>query len=107
MPSATLGYLAVLREHLSASPVVLLGVFVLLAAALVAAILGSRLAALVLVPLAVIWLVVNRQVEGATLVVLSTRHGITVADLLSIVAFGVASWRLVPVVTGCLTRSGR
>lgn len=47
-------------------------------------------AAAVLVVVAVLWVFVNGPVEGATLVVLSAQHGITVADLLSVVLLLVA-----------------
>ncbi|MFC5063059.1 hypothetical protein [Actinomycetospora atypica] len=40
--------------------------------------------------LAGIWVLVNKPVEGPTLLVLSPSHGVTFADLLSLVALGVA-----------------
>lgn len=44
---------------------------------------------------AVIWVLVN-PVEGATLVVVTPDHGLTVADLLSFAALAVAAGLLVP-----------
>ena len=46
--------------------------------------------ALGLVLLAGVWVLVNKSVEGPTLLVLSPSHGVTFADLLSLVAVGVA-----------------
>lgn len=43
-----------------------------------------------LVVLAGVWVLVNKPVEGPTLLVLSPSHGVTFADLLSLVALGVA-----------------
>lgn len=43
-----------------------------------------------LVVAAGIWVLVNKPVEGPTLLVLSPSHGVTFADLLSLVALGVA-----------------
>ncbi|MCD2186892.1 hypothetical protein [Actinomycetospora soli] len=52
--------------------------------------------AVVLVVLAGVWVVVNKAVEGPTLLVLSTRHGLTVADLLSVAALVTAGHLLRP-----------
>ncbi|GLZ55687.1 hypothetical protein [Actinomycetospora sp. NBRC 106378] len=46
--------------------------------------------AVVLVAVAGIWVVVNKAVEGPTLLVLTPRHGLTVADLLSVAALVTA-----------------
>jgi hypothetical protein len=58
---------------------------------------GDRWAALALIPLSLAWLLFNGPFEGPTLVVLSWSHGITLSDLLSVIGFGLAGWRLVPV----------
>lgn len=55
-----------------------------------------RVAAGTLVAAGLVWILVNGPVEGATLVVLTYNHGITVADLASVAAFaagGVLWWR--------------
>ena len=44
-----------------------------------------------LVVLAGVWVLVNKPVEGPTLLVLSPSHGVTFADLFSLVALGVAA----------------
>jgi hypothetical protein len=44
-----------------------------------------------LVGLAGVWVLVNKPVEGPTLLVLSPSHGVTLADLISLVALGVAA----------------
>jgi hypothetical protein len=54
-----------------------------------------RIAAAVLVVAAVVWLRVNGSVEGPVLVVLSPSHGVTVADLASVLAVLLAGWLLV------------
>lgn len=51
--------------------------------------------ALGLVVVAVIWVLVDGPVEGATLVVVTPDHGLTVADLLSFAALAVAAVLLV------------
>ena len=45
-----------------------------------------------LLGVAVLWLRTDKPVEGTTLVVLGTRHGITVADLLVALPLAVAAW---------------
>lgn len=56
---------------------------------------GPRwLLATVLVVAAGVWVVVNKAVEGPTLLVITTRHGLTVADLLAVAAL-VAAGHLV------------
>lgn len=52
--------------------------------------LGRLVLAGVLVIGAVLWLRVNKPVEGRTLIELSSRHGITTADLLSLAALLLA-----------------
>ena len=53
---------------------------------------GRRvLMAILLVIAAVIWVRINGPVEGRTLLVLSQNHGITVADMLSVVALAMAA----------------
>lgn len=55
------------------------------------------LLAVVLVGAAGVWAVVNKTVEGPTLLVLTPRHGFTVADLLSVAALLTAGHLLRPV----------
>ena len=45
-----------------------------------------RVLAGVLVVLAVVWVLVDKPVEGPTVLVLTRHHGVTVADLLSVAA---------------------
>jgi hypothetical protein len=85
---------ALARDLVTAHPVLVLAFLVAMAAVVVATIRGSRLAALGLIPMSLVWLVINRPVEGPTLLVLSWSHGITVADLLSVAGLGLAGWRL-------------
>ena len=47
--------------------------------------------AVVLVVVAGIWILVNGPVEGRTLVVVTPQHGLTVADLFSLIALAVAA----------------
>ncbi|GAA4856930.1 hypothetical protein GCM10023201_59310 [Actinomycetospora corticicola] len=49
-----------------------------------------RVLAVLLVVAAGVWVVVNKAVEGPTLLVITTRHGLTVADLFSIAALVAA-----------------
>jgi Na+-transporting methylmalonyl-CoA/oxaloacetate decarboxylase beta subunit len=55
---------------------------------------GSRVSALLLIPVSLLWLLVNAPFEGPTLVVISWSHGITGSDLLSAGALALAAWRL-------------
>ncbi len=59
--------------------------------------LGRVWAAVLVVPLAGVWVLTNRTVEGPTLWALSWNHGVTLADLLSVIAVALAAWRLLPV----------
>lgn len=95
-------YLAQLRERMSYSPSVMLTVLGCLLLAGLAALAGSRLAALALVPLSVAWVLSNQLVEGPVLVIVTWKHGITAADLLSAAALLVAGWRLTPPVLAVL-----
>lgn len=52
---------------------------------------GRRVLAVVLVVLAVVWVLVDGPVEGRVLVVFNRTHGLTVADLASVVAVLVAA----------------
>src|SRR5690242_1240832 len=83
-----------IRELAGMAPGLGLLVLVLLVAAAIVAIRGSRLAALALVPLSIVWLVVNSPFEGPTLLVLSSSHGLTMADLISLAGLTISSWRL-------------
>ncbi len=49
-----------------------------------------RVLAVLLVVAAGVWVVVNKAVEGPTLLVITSRHGLTVADLFSIAALVTA-----------------
>lgn len=106
-PSALYHRLAELRDVMSTSPVVVLGVLAALALCMVAAVAGSRWAAAALIPLAGAWLMSNQLVEGDTLLVLSWHHGVTMADLVSVAALVVAGWRLIPPVAAFLFAAPR
>ncbi|AZG48048.1 hypothetical protein [Gordonia insulae] len=54
----------------------------------------GRLSAAVLIVVAGAWIVFNGPLEGATLVVISDRHGVTESDLLSVAGFAIAGWAL-------------
>jgi hypothetical protein len=43
---------------------------------------------------AVLWLFVNRPMEGPVLLVVTESHGLTAGDLAGLVALGLAGWRL-------------
>ena len=83
-----------MRAHATASgvvPVVLLVVLV----ALTLATLGARgrprrIAAVLLLPAAVAWVLFNGPIEGPILMTFSENHGLTVSDLLAVVAVVVA-----------------
>lgn len=51
---------------------------------------GRRVLAVVLVVAAIVWLPLNKAVEGPKLLVLSRTHAVTTADLLSVVLVLVA-----------------
>ncbi|WP_338325460.1 hypothetical protein [Prescottella subtropica] len=51
----------------------------------------SRPAAVCLVVLAVVWVLVNGPIEGHILWTLTPEHGVTVSDLLSVIAIVVAA----------------
>jgi hypothetical protein len=55
---------------------------------------GTRSAALLTIGFAVLWVLVDKQLEGPVLVVLSDQHGVTASDLASVAAVLVAAWRL-------------
>ncbi len=78
-------------------PVVLLVVLVVL---LLVALRGRgrvrRVAAVLLVPVGVSWVLFNGPIEGPVLVSLSPTHGITVSDLLAVVGVLVAAGVLLP-----------
>jgi hypothetical protein len=95
-------HLAALRDVMSTSPLIVLGVLAGLMICTVAAVAGSRWAAAALIPLAGAWLLSNQLVEGTTLLVLSWNHGVTTADLVSLAALLVAAWRLLPPIASFL-----
>jgi hypothetical protein len=53
-----------------------------------------RQLAAALIVAGVVWLLVNKPVEGPVLISFTVRHGLSAADLLSIAAFVVAGWLL-------------
>jgi hypothetical protein len=55
---------------------------------------GTRSAALLTIGFAVLWVLVDKHLEGHVLVVLSDQHGVTASDLASVAAVLVAGWRL-------------
>jgi hypothetical protein len=91
-----------LRDLATVAPGLALLVLAVLLVTAVMAIRGSRLAALALIPLALVWLVVNNPFEGPTLMVLSWSHGVTASDLISVVALGISGWRLTQAVVAPL-----
>ena len=82
------------RDLVNAHPKLALILLALLVVTAVAALRGSRVAALALIPLSLAWLAFNTPFEGPTLVVLSWSHGITASDLVSVAGLGIAAWRL-------------
>jgi hypothetical protein len=72
---------------------------VVLGALVLASFAAGRWGALGAVPLGLVsalWLLVNRPVEGRTLVEVSSQHGLTVADLAGVTGLGLAGmvlWR--------------
>lgn len=91
-----------LRAVTNAAPGIALTVLTILVVSAVMAIRGSRPAALAIFPLALAWLLVNAPFEGPTLIGLSATHGLTAADLISVVAVGIAGWRLGGALVGVL-----
>jgi|1186.fasta_scaffold46821_2 hypothetical protein len=74
-----------------------------LAALVLAAGLGGafgRWGAIALAVLSVLWLLVNGPMEGPTLTVLSSNHGVTGADLTGLVGLGLAVHRGLALRTG-------
>lgn len=60
-------------------------------------------AAVLLVIVAAAWLIWNKPLEGELLISVSSRHGVTESDLLSVVAVGISVWA----VTVARRRGGR
>lgn len=52
----------------------------------------TRVGALAIVVLALAWLPIDHQAEGPVLLTLSESHGVTTADLASVLAVVVAAW---------------
>jgi hypothetical protein len=90
------GPVARVRSVVAVYPGLALLVLGLLVLAAVLAIRGDRLMALALIPLSLVWLVVDNAFEGPVLLALSWSHGVTASDLLSVVGLGIAAWRLAP-----------
>lgn len=70
-----------------AVPVLVLAGLLLVTATALA---GRRWAAVLVFPFAVAWILFNGPLEGPVLLTLTREHGVTVSDLLSLVALGVA-----------------
>jgi hypothetical protein len=66
-----------------------------LAALVVVAGLGpdGRLGGLLLAATAVLWILVNKPMEGATLVAVAEDHGLTAGDLAGLVGVLLGGWR--------------
>ena len=66
-----------------------------LAALVVVAGLGpdGRLGGLLLAAMAVLWILVNKPMEGATLVSVAEDHGLTAGDLAGLVGLVLGGWR--------------
>lgn len=54
----------------------------------------SRMAAFALIGVAIVWVLVNGPLEGYVLYSFTPYNGLTVADLFSIAAVGIALWTL-------------
>ncbi len=78
------------RSGLSGSLLVVLSTLVAMVVLGLLSLAGNRLAAVALVPVALFWPLIDQQVEGPTLLVLSYSHGVTVADLLCPIALFAA-----------------
>lgn len=89
-----------LRHQANASPVLAFLILVALLMCLVRTVRGDRMAAVGLAALSIVWVLFNGPFEGPTLVVLSWSHGLTAADLLSVVGLTVSAWRLAPALVG-------
>ena len=74
-----------------AAPYVLL---VALLACAAATVRGRRGWAMALVPLSLAWVLFNGPLEGPTLLVVASTHGVTASDLISVACLGLAAWRL-------------
>lgn len=96
--------MAEVRSDLASSPLVVLGVLAAMGVLGLLTLAGSRAAAVLLLPAAVMWPVVNSRVEGPTLLALSWNHGVSVADGLSVVALLLVLWRLTPPAVAALQR---
>ncbi len=89
-----------LRHEANASPALAFVILVALLACAVRTVRGDRLAAVGLASLSLVWLLFNGPFEGPTLLVLSWSHGITAADLISVLGLLISAWRLAPVLVG-------
>lgn len=94
MVRLTVAAASLARTRLADSPSVVLLTFCLMIVFCVLAVAGSRWAAVLVIPVAVAWVVVNGRVEGPVLLRLNHEHGVTASDLLSLVALLLALWRL-------------
>jgi len=72
----------------------IVGMNSLFAAAVWCAVAPKRISIAVLVITAIIWPFVNGPLEGHTLLAIGSEHGITVSDLLSVVAVLIAVVKL-------------
>jgi hypothetical protein len=82
------------RGSVAGSPLVVVPVLVGLLGCLGAAAARQRWAAVALLPLGVLWLLVNGKLEGPVLISLDDRHGLTLSDLLAVAGFALAGWVL-------------
>lgn len=89
-----------LRDQVNAFPVLAVAILVALLLCAVKALRGDRLAAVGLAALSLMWVLFNGPLEGPTLLVLSWSHGLTAADLISVVGLMIAAWRLAPALIG-------
>jgi len=85
-----------LRGFAATEPLIAVLLLLALLFCAVLAVRGHRLAALVLVPLSLGWVVFNGPLEGPTLFVISWSHGVTASDLISLAGLMIAAWRLLP-----------
>jgi hypothetical protein len=84
-----------LRQVLIGLPVLVVLDLVILLWLLFLALAGRRRAALLAIPVALSWSLVNNPLEGPVLISFTREHGLTVSDLLSflVVPLAIRAWR--------------
>jgi hypothetical protein len=91
-------FLAMRAGSVSSVPIVVVGALGLLASTLWTLAGGGDRGRLVppllTVGFAILWVLVNKPVEGPTVLTLSRGHGVTVSDLVSVVAVAIAGRRM-------------